>query len=70
MKAPNAEQREALARLRFDTSNGKRLLEYLDEWLAESTTGMALDNDAYRVRLWQGEVRALRYLLELLKSER
>jgi hypothetical protein len=66
MKAPNQEQREALERLNF-SKDGKDLLRFLEEALAEANTRMTMDDDVDRVRIFQGEARTLRGLIALLK---
>lgn len=65
MKAPNKDQREALGRLQF-SRDGKVLVTFLEESVAEVTNRMISDEDLHRVRAWQGECRALRELINLL----
>lgn len=65
MKVPNTEQRDALSKLQF-SRDGKVLTNYLQLWLEESTARVIADDDPHRVRMWQGECRALRELIVLL----
>jgi hypothetical protein len=65
VKNATAEQREAINRLTF-IKDGKVLVAYIEDCLAETVVRMVKDDDASRVRLYQGECRALRVLSELL----
>lgn len=62
MKAPTTEQREAIERLAV-SRDGKLLLQYLQDCQEETLTHMVSDEDAHRVRVYQGELRMLRYLI-------
>lgn len=65
VKAPTPEQREAIERLAVNR-DGKLLLQYLQQCQEQTVTQMVSDEDAHRVRAYQGELRALRYLLTLV----
>lgn len=65
MKTASVEQREAIARINF-TKDGKMLYDYLTEALQEANRRIISDDDGHRVRLFQGECRALRDLITLL----
>lgn len=65
MKAPTIEQREALARIKF-SKDGKMIVEFFIEALQEANDRIVRDDDANRVRLFQGECRALRELISYL----
>lgn len=63
MKPPTLAQQESIARL-GGHRDGKVLLEYLQEWLAQSTTQVVQCEEIAKVHKYQGEVMVLRYLIE------
>lgn len=65
LKAPTTEQREIISRLMFNR-DGAALLAYLRDALAENSTRLDVDDDAHRVRMYQGVSRALRDMIALL----